>query len=258
MKVQLIAHTVLTFLDYEKSELENETGYVAHGNHWVETDALSGDGDWIEGPGDADELAEFAGRVCYQSWNRPNPATATNESYLANIVKQGHFSVLEHASATFYITGVSRSLTHELIRHRHLSYSELSQRYVDVSDLEFVIPPVVADVESPRLNDRYSDSRGYNVSVYKDTVEHLQDWHGVNRKDARGAARNLLPQGIETRIVVTGNHRAFREFLGKRLSPTAEPEIRNLAVELLKQLAELAPNTYSDLCEWYATGGANY
>lgn len=253
MKVQLIAHTVLTFLDYDKSELENETGYLAHPTYWDPAED-----DWVAGASDADELAEFAGRVCYQSWNRPNPVTATNEGYLANIVKQQHFSVLEHASASFYISGISRSCSHELIRHRHLSYSELSQRYVDVSDLEFVVPPVVAEVESPGLNDGIEQVVSRAKSEYGATVHHLQDWHGVSRKDARGAARNLLPQGWETRIVVSGNHRAWREFLGKRLSPAAEPEIRNLAVELLKQLAELAPNTYSDLCEWYATGGANY
>lgn len=66
-----------------------------------------------------DTLGEMAGRLCYESWDRPNPATATNAGYLANIIKQQHFSVLEHASATIYLEGVSRTLTHELIRHRH-------------------------------------------------------------------------------------------------------------------------------------------
>src|SRR5262249_31490582 len=75
-------------------------------------------------------LAEFAGRACYQSWNKPNPATATNQGYLRHILDVGHLSVLEHGVVTMYLTGVSRSLTHELIRHRHFSYSQLSQRYV--------------------------------------------------------------------------------------------------------------------------------
>ena len=75
-------------------------------------------------------LVEFAGRACYQSWSKPNPKTATNAAYLRHIIDVGHFSVLEHASVSFYITGISRSATHELIRHRHFSYSQLSQRYV--------------------------------------------------------------------------------------------------------------------------------
>ena len=93
-----------------------------------------------------DFLHEFAGRACYQSFHRPNPATATNKDYLANTNSQGHFSILEHGSVTFYVEGVSRSLTHELIRHRHLSYSELSQRYVNVEDAAVVIPPAVGRV----------------------------------------------------------------------------------------------------------------
>ncbi len=79
-------------------------------------------------------LLEFAGRACYQSWSKPNPSTATNAAYLRHIIDVGHFSVLEHASVSFYITGISRSCTHELIRHRHFSYSQLSQRYVPEHD----------------------------------------------------------------------------------------------------------------------------
>ena len=70
-------------------------------------------------------LAEFAGRACYQSWSKPNPVTATNAGYLRHILEVGHLSVLEHGTVSFYLTGVSRSLTHELIRHRHFSYSQL-------------------------------------------------------------------------------------------------------------------------------------
>ena len=75
---------------------------------------------------DADTLSHFAGRSCYQAWEMPHEKTRTNKGYLRNILDQGHESVLEHGTASFYIEGVSRNLTHELIRHRHLSYSELS------------------------------------------------------------------------------------------------------------------------------------
>src|SRR5262245_62842939 len=88
------------------------------------------DVDWSTDADGGEALAEFAGRACYQSWSKPNPATATNATYLAHILEVGHLSVLEHGTATFYLTGVSRSLSHEFVRHRHFSYSQLSQRYV--------------------------------------------------------------------------------------------------------------------------------
>src|ERR1700742_4526442 len=98
-------------------------------------------------------LAEVAGRACYQSWKKPNPATATSAGYLRHILEVGHLSVLEHGTVTFYLTGISRSLTHELIRHRHFSYSQLSQRYVPEGDAEIVEPPVIAS--DPELHAKF-------------------------------------------------------------------------------------------------------
>ena len=95
-------------------------------------------------------LLEFAGRACYQSWSKPNPKTATNAGYLQHIIDVGHFSVLEHASVSFYITGISRSCTHELIRHRHFSYSQLSQRYVPENESQIVVPPGMEDDDELR------------------------------------------------------------------------------------------------------------
>ena len=100
-------------------------------------------------------LVEFAGRACYQSWSKPNPKTATNAGYLQHIIDVGHFSVLEHASVSFYITGISRSCTHELIRHRHFSYSQLSQRYVPENESQIVVPPgMEGDDELQRISPR--------------------------------------------------------------------------------------------------------
>ena len=98
-------------------------------------------------------LAEFAGRACYQSWSKPNPSTATNAGYLNHILEVGHLSVLEHGTVTFYFTGVSRSFTHELIRHRHFSYSQLSQRYVPERDAAMVEPEAIA--EDPELHAKF-------------------------------------------------------------------------------------------------------
>ena len=87
---------------------------------------------------DASALVEFAGRACYGSWSRPNPATRSNPAYIGHILNQEHFSVLEHAGFTVMLTGVSRSLTHELTRHRHLSHSQRSQRFVNEDGIVIV------------------------------------------------------------------------------------------------------------------------
>lgn len=192
-------------------------------------------------PFDADTLAHFAGRACYQAWDMPREATANDMGYIANILAQGHFSVLEHGSATFYIEGVSRNLSHELIRHRHLSYSELSQRYVDMGTAQRVEPPAYGGGIAP-LGDVHR-------KVYDAAVVHLVEEQGLSRKQAREAARYALPSGMETKIVVTGNHRAWRDMLQKRYSVHADAEIRSLATELLRQLKLIAPATYQDFPE---------
>lgn len=200
----------------------------------------------------ADRLAHFAGRSCYQAWDMPRAATANDTGYLANIIEQGHFSVLEHATATFYIEGVSRNLTHELIRHRHLSYSELSQRFVDMGTAKFVVPPAVRASFSE--SDDFVPVDGLQPAESVDKFEHdivLDELTqaGYTRKQAREAARFYLPSGMETKIVVSGNHRAWRDMLHKRYSVHADAEIRELAAELLRQLRSIAPATYQDFPE---------
>lgn len=196
---------------------------------------------------DADVLAEFAGRACYQSWKRPNPATATVKGYLANILDHKHFSVLEHASATFYLQGVSRSLLAELTRHRHLSFSVLSQRYVDETYANMVTPPALRgdDLATAFLAEHWEIA----LNAYDRLVEHLTERKGLPRKQAREAARCVLPNMTETRIVVTGNHRAWREVIAKRNSPHADAEIRELAAALLHRLKRVAPASYQDIEE---------
>ncbi|MCH7231122.1 FAD-dependent thymidylate synthase [Glycomyces sp. L485] len=195
-------------------------------------------------------LAEFAGRACYQSWKKPNPKTATNAGYLDHILQVGHLSVLEHGSVTFYLSGISRSLTHELIRHRHFSYSQLSQRYVPERDAAMVEPEVIAG--DPELHERFLAASEAAQSAYNDLLEGLQKKFAdvanptLRRKQARQAARSVLPNATETRIVVTGNYRAWRHFIAMRASEHADVEIRALAVECLRQLQEKAANVFAD------------
>jgi thymidylate synthase (FAD) len=202
----------------------------ATGNVWF----ARGDAD------DPDTLAEFAGRACYQSWNRPNPDTAENDAYLRNVINQGHESVLAHASATFYVQGVSRSLTHELIRHRWLAFSELSQRYVDMDEAKYITPPSLVGVEDADatlecLMEHAKDDYNYLAGKLEEA--------GFSRKKAREAARALLPNMTETKIVVSGNLRAWRDFLKQRLSPYADAEIQEFAREVFKHLKKVAPNS---------------
>jgi thymidylate synthase (FAD) len=195
-------------------------------------------------------LAEFAGRACYQSWKKPNPATATNAGYLAHILEVGHLSVLEHGTVSFYFTGVSRSFTHELIRHRHFSYSQLSQRYVPERDAAMVEPSVIAD--DPELHKKFVAAAEASVQAYTELLEGLEARFAdvtnptLRRKQARQAARAILPNATETRIVVTGNYRAWRHFVAMRATEHADVEIRELAIECLRQLQGVAPNVFAD------------
>jgi thymidylate synthase (FAD) len=191
----------------------------------------------------ADHLAELGGRACYDSFSRPNPATAHNVSYLRNILAQGHYSVLEHASATFYVEDVSRTLTHELVRHRHLSYSQRSQRYVDESQSGYVEPMALR--KYPALRAKLDKVHAISRGLYEEIVDQLTA-DGVSRKEARGAARAALLNATHTSIVVSGNMRAWRDFLTKRLHPAAEIEIRTLATAICIQLKEIAPSTLQD------------
>jgi len=195
-------------------------------------------------------LAEFAGRACYQSWKKPNPVTATNAGYLRHILEVGHLSVLEHGSVSFYLTGISRSLTHELIRHRHFSYSQLSQRYVPERDAAMVEPDVIA--ADPELHERFLAAAKAGRDAYADLLAGLERRFAeepsatLRRKQARQAARSVLPNATETRIVVTGNYRAWRHFIAMRATEPADVEIRALAVECLRQLHKVAGSVFGD------------
>ena len=195
-------------------------------------------------------LAEFAGRACYQSWSKPNPRTATNAGYIRHILEVGHLSVLEHGTVSFYLTGISRSLTHELIRHRHFSYSQLSQRYVPERDAAMVEPDVIAD--DPELHELFLQASANALESYEKLLEGLEKRFAdvpngtLRRKQARQAARSVLPNATETRIVVTGNYRAWRHFIAMRASEHADVEIRQLAVECLRQLQREVANVFAD------------
>lgn len=210
---------------------------------------------WLGEGTDGERLAEFAGRLCYMS--QANPAKRPTREYLDNIKKQGHGSVLEHANYSLLLEGVSRSLTHELVRHRAgFAYSQLSQRYVDESKASFVLPPAIIGEE--KLETAWREQVESAQQTYVSLVEQLMERYGWiadrvhRRKMAREAARAVLPNATETKIVVTGNVRAWRTMLELRSSEGAEMEIRRMAVAVLRLLQREAPGFFSDFVIYVA------
>jgi thymidylate synthase (FAD) len=210
---------------------------------------------WLGESTDGERLAEFAGRLCYMS--QGNPAKRPTREYLENIKRQGHGSVLEHANYSLLVEGVSRSLTHELVRHRAgFAYSQLSQRYVDESNASFVVPPAIIGDE--KLESTWREEVEGAQRTYVSLVEQLMERYGWiadrvhRRKMAREAARAVLPNATETKVVVTGNARAWRTMLELRAGEGAEMEIRRFAVASLRLLQREAPGFFSDFVIYVA------
>jgi len=209
-----------------------------HVEHWSTDTSVPGD-----------ILPEVAGRLCYMSFAKPRPGG--NQAYLTHIKEVGHGSVLEHSVWNFIITGVSRSFTHELVRHRAgFGYSQLSQRYVDESVADFVEPDCIAD--DPQCHEVWLAAVRQAQDAYVQLVARLQEKFGeiqdrtLRRKMARQAARSVLPNATETKIFVTANARALRHFVELRCNEHAETEIREVAAQVLEILRKEAPNVFND------------
>ncbi|MGH2442892.1 MAG: FAD-dependent thymidylate synthase [Chloroflexota bacterium] len=209
---------------------------------------------WITDTDNGAELiCEMAGRVCYLSFGE-RQGRRSNQEYLANILRMEHGSVLEHASWNFVVTGVSRSFSHELVRHRAgWAYSQLSQRYVDESETDFVEPDIIAS--DPDLHAIWLEAVQTSHDAYLRLVDGLaagiaEQQPELSRRNkriaARQAARSVLPNATETKIFLTANARALRHFVEYRGAADAEPEIRKVAIALLHVMRVEAPNLFAD------------
>lgn len=198
-----------------------------------------------EGATDDASLVEFAGRNCYDSHHRPNPATATTSAYIDRTVyEMGHGSIAEHASFTFEITGMSRAALAEITRHRHLGFSVRSQRFVDESEMNYVIPPAIrGDVDLEAILDANVVRQ---VDLYESITTRLLR-SGLKRKQAREAARSILPSCMETRMVVTGNARAWIEFVNRRGQPDVDAEVQEIANAIRDRLKTASPALFSGI-----------
>lgn len=203
------------------------------------------DGRWVPDGSSGEDVAVFAGRACYASWSKPNPKTADTKGYLGHIIEAEHFNVMRHAVVTVYIQGVSRSLTHELIRHHvGIDFSQLSQRYVDTAEMDYVVPPAMRG--NKRLEDMLEITWSSALYDYEIAVRELES-DGKTRKQAREAARAFLPNCTETKIVVTANLQAWRNFISQRATLHADAEIRELAVQVAWEMKRGYPNAFQDM-----------
>ena len=188
---------------------------------------------YLGGEGRPEELLEHAGRVCYRSERRGDAG-----GFLRARIREGHESIVEHASATFEISGISRACSHQLVRHRIASFSQESQRYVDMSGPEWVLPPAVE--ENPEARAVWERFAGEVQAAYRALRE-----LGVRKEDARF----VLPNGTATRIVVTMNFRELLHLFRLRISAEAQWEIRAVCVRMLELVYPLAPSVFGDLRE---------
>ena len=205
----------------------------------------------------AAQLCKTAGQVCYMSFAPKRTYNADAARYFRNIMESGHGSVLEHANFTFLFFGISRSVTHELVRHRAgMAFSQVSQRYVSGRVLRFVERPEYAGDEA--LHGAFERRIDLAAQEYEEIAQRLlaQQKSGSEllsadaktdlRKKVQQAARSVLPNETEAPIVVTGNVRAWRHFLEMRANPHAEIEIRALAFRAYQCLVAVEPLLFGD------------
>ncbi len=182
---------------------------------------------------DAEKIIEASGRTSYLSFGKREKDA--EKKFVRMLIKRGHLSVLEHAYATFRISGVSRAFTHQLVRHRLCSFTQHSQRYVDESNFNYVEP------ESVRNNPKARSIFTEHLDKAKKAYLELQRL-GIKNEDARF----VLPNAVESQIVVTANLREWRHIIELRGNPDAQWEIRKAAIEILRILKEHAPTIFED------------
>lgn len=179
-------------------------------------------------------IAECA-RTCYDSKEKD---VSASRKMIKALISAGHTAMIEHANITFKISGVSRVVTHELVRHRIASYAQRSQRYVDESVPQFVIPDEIA--ANPEAN-----------VLFESTMENI--WFAYKKLQEFGLkneiARYVLPNATSSTICVTMNFRALRNFFKLRLSVRAQPEIRSVAKAMLTEAIKVAPSCFEDLLD---------
>lgn len=211
-----------------------------------------------------EKLVAAAAKLCYSAVGVENIMDGLDDGkvdkFLGMLMDLGHESPIEHVSFTFGVEGVSRVLTHQLVRHRiGCSYSQQSQRYVKLEQFEYIIPPEIEKLPAARqkfIEAMEADQKAYNELVELLIPEHYQRniQEGKNEKQARSMAektaiedaRYVFPNACETKIVFTMSARALMNFFRHRCCNRAQWEIRQMAEEMLRQLKAIAPTLFKN------------
>lgn len=202
----------------------------------------------LEMSANAEEIIYSSARQCYSEKDAfeifiksKNIKKEKIEKFIKEIVQSGHESVLEHVKFTFAISGVSRALTHQLVRHRIASYSQQSQRYVNMENFNYIIPP---SIKSDRvLLEIYQNVLEEIRKGYKKIVERFKEL-GIEGEMANQDARYILPNAVETKIVVTMNCRELLNFFKVRCCSRSQWEIRELAYKMLEICKNKLPSVF--------------
>ncbi|MBI4833709.1 MAG: FAD-dependent thymidylate synthase [Planctomycetes bacterium] len=182
---------------------------------------------------DAERLIETAGRTAYLSQEKQG--RDTEKVFIKMLVKKGHLSVLEHAVATFRLSGVSRAFTHQLVRHRLCSFTQQSQRYVDESKFYHVEPPSIA--ADPECHALFAEFMEHSRQAYTALQK-----KGIKKEDARF----VLPNAVTTQLIVTANLREWKHIIQQRGHRHAQWEIRYAIIEILRILKKHLPTVFVD------------
>ncbi|MBP7604733.1 MAG: FAD-dependent thymidylate synthase [Spirochaetes bacterium] len=181
----------------------------------------------------AEKLIEEAGRTCYLSFDKMDDTSEAN--FIRRCIKNGHHSILEHASASFRVRGASRAFTHQLVRHRVASFSQQSQRYVNEDEFNYVVPPdIQANTEASALFDGFLE----NARLAYRRLREM----GIKKEDARF----VLPNALESEIVFSANFRELRHVFALRCARGAQWEIRAVCLAMLRVMKAEAPSVFGD------------
>lgn len=187
-------------------------------------------------------VIEFAGRICYKALKSKRAETDSHRGYIHNILKQKHYSVLEHSSYTFLLTGISRADSHEIVRHRHFSFSQESQRFVMQSEpFQISVHPTIEHEVGDLV--KYADSVAKGFEYANELYDELKE-SGFEHKQAAEAARQALPNAAAVNMAVTGNVRSWMEFISKRDHPAADASLQEIARQIAAILAEELPEVF--------------
>ncbi len=202
-------------------------------------------------PNDGELLVEFAGRVCYRSWEPGLNANVKKirtdrHEYFANILRSGHGSVLEHASYSFALRNVSRVFTHELVRHRAGSaFSQESLRYVRLTDIGFRVPPALEPIRE-RVLSIVEQLEEFQLSAADELGLDADGLPFHIKKEITSALRRLAPIGLSTDIIWTANVRTLRHVIEMRTAAGAEEELRLVFDRIARIMRDEAPELFQD------------